>query len=86
MNRPEVQAQLRQMMEKHWENWYREKIPALGGKTPLQAAKSPDGREMLEALLVSYERKDPQAKLPYQPDYAQMRKRLGLAPPTNDGD
>jgi len=46
MNSPEVQAQIREMMAVHWENWYREKIPALGNRTPLQAAKDPDGRTL----------------------------------------
>lgn len=78
MSRPEVQGLLRQNFEAHWEQWYQEKIPALGGKTPLQAAKTPDGREMLEALLTDYERNDSKANLPYQPDYRQMRERLGL--------
>lgn len=78
MNRPEVQAHLQKTMEAHWAKWFTEKIPALGGKTPLQAAKTPDGREMLEALLAEYERNDQKTKLPYGPDYAKMRERLGL--------
>jgi hypothetical protein len=34
-----------------------EKIPALGGKTPRQAVRSADGREGVEALLRSFERR-----------------------------
>ena len=78
MNRPEVQEHLRKTMEAHWEKWFHEKIPALGNKTPLQAAKTADGREMLEALFVYYERNDAPTDQPCNPDYSQMRKRLGL--------
>jgi hypothetical protein len=79
MESPEVQAHLRKMMEAHWENWYREKIPALGNRTPLQAAKRKDGRELLESLLIEYARRDGIPENPLlQPDLAAMRKRLGL--------
>ena len=51
MQHPEVQAQVAEMLGRHWENWADEKIPALGGKTPRQAVKTADGREAVEALL-----------------------------------
>ncbi|MEK6707076.1 MAG: SEC-C domain-containing protein [Bdellovibrionota bacterium] len=35
MNMPEVKAQLQAMQRKHMESWITEKIPALGGKTPV---------------------------------------------------
>jgi hypothetical protein len=52
---PAVQAQLAHLMAQHYENWPSEKLPALGGKTPKQAVKTPDGREMVEALLEQLE-------------------------------
>ena len=80
MNQPDVQAQLRQMMEKQWEKWYHAENSGAGWKDATTGRKRcADGREMLEALLTEYERNDQRGKLPYQPDYAQMRKRLGLA-------
>lgn len=45
---PEVQAMIKEYMERHWESWIDEKIPALGGKTPRQAVRDTDGREMVE--------------------------------------
>lgn len=57
---PEVQEQLKLMAEKHWEAWFDSPIPALNDKTPRQAAKTKDGRERLEALLLHYERNDAQ--------------------------
>lgn len=78
MSRPEVQEHLKEMMEAHWTKWFHEKIPALGNRTPLQAAKTADGREMLEALFLDYERKDAQSSQLYKPDFKFMRKKLGL--------
>jgi hypothetical protein len=57
MRNPEVRAKLAEMMAAHWEGWVDEKIPALGGKTPRQAVKTADGRESVEALLRSAERR-----------------------------
>jgi hypothetical protein len=56
MNIPEVKAQLQTMQRKHMESWIAEKIPALGNKTPVQAVKTREGREMVESLLVQFER------------------------------
>ncbi len=44
------------MIDKHWQNWVDDKIPALGGKSPREAVKSADGREAVEALLKDAER------------------------------
>lgn len=53
---PEVQEHIKSMAKAHWENWFDEPIPMLKNKTPRQAAKTKDGRERLEALLLQYER------------------------------
>lgn len=53
---PELREHLSQMAAAHWKEWVNTKIPALGNKTPKQAAKTKDGREMLEALLTQFER------------------------------
>lgn len=57
---PEVQEQLKLMAKKHWDAWFDSPIPALNDKSPRQAAKTKDGRERLEALLLHYERNDAQ--------------------------
>lgn len=76
MSHPEIKAQLQEMMKKHWESWFHEKISALGNKTPVQASKTSDGREMLEALLLDYQRHDERSNQLYKPDYDQICKRL----------
>ena len=56
MARPEVQAQVREMMVRHYAAWVDEPIPALQGKTPRDAVRSPAGREKVDALLKDIER------------------------------
>ncbi|MGK5087249.1 SEC-C metal-binding domain-containing protein [Bdellovibrionota bacterium FG-2] len=56
MNHPEVKAKLQEMQRKHMEAWATERIPALGNKTPVQAMKTAEGREMVIALLSDFER------------------------------
>ncbi len=56
MARPEVQAALAEQMNKYYEQWLDTEIPALHGKTPRQAVKSRDGRELVEGLLLKMER------------------------------
>jgi hypothetical protein len=76
---PEVKARLFEMMSQHYDGWLRQKIPALGGKTPLQAVKDPHGREMVEALVAQIER-DGQKMMPALDESIprRLRERLGL--------
>ncbi len=64
----------------HWEQWVYEKLPALGGETPIEAVKDPDGREMVIALLDQFERNDEKQPLERkQHKYIEgVQKKLGL--------
>ncbi len=74
---PEIQEMMRQVLERQWEGWVKEKIPALDGKTPFEAVRTPEGREMVEALLLQFERGGPESSgLAY--DFNRLRRRLGL--------
>lgn len=54
--RPEVMAQaIEQVLHRHYANWADEAIPALGGRTPLQAISTPAGLERVKGLLREYE-------------------------------
>ena len=55
---PEVQERLAHMMDAHWEQWVKEKLPVLGDQTPFEAVNDPDGREIIIALLDDMERHD----------------------------
>ena len=56
MQDPGVQAQVTEMLSKHWDSWVDQEIPALGGISPREAVKDADGREAVEALLKDAER------------------------------
>jgi len=83
--RPEVREALRREMERrYFKEWPRSKIPALGGLTPLQAAKTEDGRKKLNALLAFYDRKRKVAHSPMSDlDTDALRRMLGLLPRVN---
>ena len=78
-NLPEVQAKIAEFTRQHYRKWPEEKLPALNGKTPLQAIKTKDGKEMVEALLMGLERSGKHTNPPLDPAIiAELRERLGL--------
>ena len=78
---PGVRKQLQAVMQKQVESWIHQNIPALGGRTPLEAVRDPDGKEMVEALLLDWERRDEKDVSPNQirPDISALRRLLNLA-------
>ncbi|MDB4324709.1 SEC-C metal-binding domain-containing protein [bacterium] len=76
---PEIQAAIAETMKRRWAAWFDESIPALEGLTPRQAAKSEEGRELLEALLANYDRLNQQMPgSPTNPNTSELRRELGL--------
>ena len=75
---PEIQALEAELMQRHWDAWIDTKVPALGNRTPRQAAKTPKGRERLEALLSDFARSAEQRSSSFEPDLGDLRRRLGL--------
>jgi hypothetical protein len=81
MQHPEVREHVSEVIGRHWDGWIDQKIPALGGKTPREAAKSADGREAVEALLNDAERdrgKDPFMVEANRKGANRVRQLLGL--------
>jgi hypothetical protein len=74
---PEAKEMMRRAFEQHWEGWIEEKIPALDGKTPFQAVRTPEGREMVEALLLQAERTG-RGEAGDLYDFNRLRRKLGL--------
>lgn len=74
----EIEALEAEMARKHWEAWIDTKVPALGNRTPRQAAKTPQGRERLEALLSDFERTAERGPSAGRPDLGALRRVLGL--------
>jgi SEC-C motif/Protein of unknown function (DUF2384) len=79
---PEARKFLQATLQKQVESWVHQKVPALGGRTPLEAVHDPDGKEMVEALLLHWERRDERGVSPNEihPDISALRRLLNLAP------
>lgn len=80
---PEVRKRAQESLQKQVEAWVDQKIPLLGGRTPRQAVQDPDGREIVEALLLEWERRsEEQGVYPgdIRPDINALRRLLNLIP------
>ena len=75
---PELEALEADLLRKHWDAWVNQKVPALGNRTPRQAAKTARGRERLEALLSDFERSSERSQSAFAPDIGELRRKLGL--------
>ncbi|MHB8840016.1 MAG: SEC-C metal-binding domain-containing protein, partial [Gemmatimonadaceae bacterium] len=76
---PEVKRAVDAMLRKHYESWVNERLPALGGRTPLEAVADADGREAVAALVAQIERDGGRMRPPLDPAIVRkMRERLGL--------
>jgi hypothetical protein len=81
---PEMDEQVRASFQQQVEHWIFQKVPILGGRTPLEAVGDADGKEIVESLLLDWERtnetiSDPQV---FRPDIDGLRRLLKL-PPSN---
>jgi hypothetical protein len=67
-------------LQKQIEGWVHTKVPALGGRTPIEAVAHPDGREMVEALLEGWGRQTETAVGAgiVRPDINALRRLLKL--------
>ena len=77
---PEMQKEFAAYVQEQVEAWIHQNVPALGGRTPLEAVGDPDGREMVEALLLGWERhfEGPAAPGSIKPDIDAVRRLLNL--------
>jgi hypothetical protein len=74
---PEVEALMARMGAEHWRTWPDMPLPALRGRTPRQAAATPDGRERLEALFLDFAEREGMPGA-VAPDIAALRRELGM--------
>jgi hypothetical protein len=76
---PEVRAMIKEMHDKHWASWPDIPVPALLGMTPRAAVHDPEGRELLESLLLEFERGN-NSRPPgtEQVDVDKLRRELGI--------
>jgi len=76
---PEVREILEQVAKDHWSTWYDIPVPALDNMTPREAAKTAEGRDLLESLLQYYEietSRNPNNAA--APDILSLRRELGM--------
>jgi hypothetical protein len=68
------------MMAAHWEHWVEQPLPILGNRTPMEAVKDSDGREIVESLVIQAEGSGGSPNLQTDEDvFRRLRERLGLA-------
>jgi hypothetical protein len=78
---PELRALEEDLVRRHWDQWLDARVPALGNKTPRQAARSAGGRERLEALLAEFVRDGESGVRNTASHVAFIRERLRLPKP-----
>ncbi len=79
MQMPEVRQHLAQMLMQHYTQWLETELPALGERTPREAARDRDGREAVGALIAQIERDGARQAPPLDPEIpAMLRRELGL--------
>ncbi|MEN8131555.1 MAG: PEGA domain-containing protein [Pseudomonadota bacterium] len=69
---------LREVKERHYADLADQPLPALGGKTPLEAVRTKAGRDQVDLLLKGFE--NYKARLPksQQVDFLSLRKERGF--------
>ena len=78
--RPEVREKISELMAAHWEHWVDEPLPILGNRTPMDAVKDPDGREIVESLVIQGERFGHNPTSSTDEDvFRRLREKPGLA-------
>ena len=77
---PELAAEdIAALVRQHEDRWLSERIPALGGLTPREAAANPAAREELIALLDDFEWQDRRTPNAFSMDVHRIRSELGLS-------
>ena len=79
---PEVRDRFQEIVQKQAEAWVHQKIPALGNRTPLEAVSDPGGREIVESLLLDWERhvEEGAYQRGIRPNFDAIRKLLKFSP------
>ncbi len=75
---PGAEELMREMKARHYAEWVDQPVPALGDRTPRQAARTKAGRARVDLLLKDCENRE--ARLPAEErfDFSALRRELGL--------
>lgn len=74
----EAVAMMRQFKTGHYADWPDQPLPALGGKTPRDAASTKTGRAAVDTLLKDMEHHEGRMPAEQQFDFSPLRRELGL--------
>ena len=74
---PEIAEALQEMMDKQYMEWIDTSLPALGGKTPREACRTPAGRAQVTTMIRTMP--DPMGPAPIHLPRQAMLRALGLA-------
>lgn len=74
----EQQRLVRELKQRHYDDWPDQPLPALGGRTPRQAARTRGGRVQLDLLLRQFEHKESRLAPAERFDIKSLRTQLGL--------
>ena len=77
---PDALKEMQELMQEEVNAWVHRRIPALGGRTPMEAVADADGREIVEGLLLEWERSNERVTDPaaFRPDVGAVRQLLNL--------
>ena len=76
---PDLHKLMEETARQHWESWFDLPVPALNDMTPREAARTNEGRELLESLLLLYAIHDEESPDNYtRADIPALRRELGL--------
>jgi len=78
---PTLKRQINYYFQSYYEDWINKNIPALGGQTPVEAARTDSGKNLLRELLKQIENegvRDDINGLPPFPDESNPTSRLTL--------
>ncbi|MEK6336164.1 MAG: SEC-C metal-binding domain-containing protein [Acidobacteriota bacterium] len=76
---PEMRDAMKRIARQHWAAWFDLPVPALNDMTPREAAKTEEGRELLESLLLLYEgHQSRDSDNLMAPDISYLRRELGM--------
>ncbi len=76
---PEAAQLLLDFKQRHYLDWLDQPVPALGGKTPREAARSASDRASLDVLLKDLENHEARGERATAYDVSELRRELGLA-------
>jgi len=75
---PEMEQLALEYKQRHYADWVDHPLPALEGKTPREAVRSPQGRTAVDVLLKDMENREQRSSQGPPFDFGEIRRRLGL--------